>query len=272
MMSDPRPFVKWAGGKKQLLSLLMERVPSDYGTYFEPFVGGGSLLFSLQPKTAVISDINTELINAYDVIKDQPQALMRSLCHHRNEAAHFYHVRAKDVLKLTPVQRASRFIFLNKTCYNGLYRENSTGQFNTPFGKYSNPTIVDKANLLAVSEYLSHSRVRIRNVSYEKCIRTAKKSDFVYFDPPYYPLSATASFTKYNKADFTPEDQIRLAEVFRELSRRGCYVVLSNSNVPFIRDLYRGFAVAEVSATRFISCKTEGRGKAPNELIISSNC
>lgn len=269
-MSNPRPFVKWAGGKKQLLSLLLERIPLHYGTYFEPFVGGGSLLFALKPDPAVISDINAELINAYCVIRDNLGPLIWSLQHHTNSSLHFYEVRAQDVSGLTDVQRAARFIFLNKTCYNGLYRENSAGQFNTPFGRYFSPTIVDRPNLLAVSKYLSKSHIEILNASYEQCVRRATSGDFIYFDPPYVPFSSTASFTKYHRTDFTATDQKSLAALFRQLSDRGCHVLLSNSNVPLVRELYCGFRVFEVSATRFINCKAQLRGRAPNELIISN--
>jgi DNA adenine methylase len=269
-MSDPRPFVKWAGGKTQLLPLLIQRVPEHFGTYFEPFVGGGSLLFALQPERAVISDINAELINAYMVIRDHLGPLIRSLQHHTNDATHFYDVRTWDVSKLTQVRRASRFIFLNKTCFNGLYRENSAGQFNTPFGRYPNPTVADRANLAAVSEYLRRSEVRLLNDSYEKCVRTARKGDFIYFDPPYFPISATASFTKYHKTDFAADDQRRLAGVFRNLSRRGCYVLLSNSNTPFIRGLYDEFPTVEVAASRAINCRGSLRGKTPNEVLVCS--
>jgi len=269
-LAEPRPIVKWAGGKRQMIGLLLEKVPAIFGTYFEPFVGGGSLLFALRPQRAVISDINSELMNAYLVVRDDPDALIRSLQRHRNEPEHFSRIRAYDPSKLTTVQRASRFIFLNKTCYNGLYRENGSGQFNAPFGRYENPTIVDKANIAAVSEYLRHAEVRILNVSYEKCLQRARGGDFAYLDPPYFPLSTTASFTKYHRTDFTADDQKRLAGVFRKLDGRGCYLLLSNSNMPFVRQLYAGYRIQEVSATRFINCKADRRGKAPNELIISN--
>ncbi|RLJ71586.1 DNA adenine methylase [Hydrogenivirga caldilitoris] len=264
----PKPFVKWAGGKRQLLRVLIANVPKTFNTYIEPMVGGGALLFELMPERGIISDINYELINAYRVIRDNVDELIESLKKHRNEESYFYKVRAQNPEKLSPVERASRFIYLNKTCYNGLYRENSKGEFNVPFGKYKNPKICDEENLRAVSEFLNSSHVQILCQDYKDTCELAKKGDFVYLDPPYHPLSKTASFTKYNRYDFTEEDQIELSKVFRELDKKGCYVMLSNSNTEFVKKLYKGYQIEEIEAGRAINCKGEGRKRDKIELLI----
>ena len=264
------PFVKWAGGKRQLLAVLKTNMPKSYGTYFEPFVGGGALLFSICPLSGVISDTNNELINAYEVIRDDVAALIRSLKLHKNEEDYFYKVRSKNLSLMTTIQRASRFIFLNKTCFNGLYRVNSMGQFNTPFGRYTNPNIADEKNLKLISNYLNKSQIKIKHQSFEKTVKTAVKGDFVYFDPPYYPISETANFTKYAKDDFISSDQEKLAKVFQHLTNKGCYVMLSNSNSDFIKKLYKGFKIIEIEATRFINCKAERRSKQLNEVLIKN--
>lgn len=198
----PRPFVKWVGGKRQLLDVLHENAPDVFGRYHEPFVGGGAFFFSKLPDIAIISDANAELINCYRVIRDDADALIRSLLRHRNEEEYFYSLRAKDLARMTPVQRASRFIYLNKTCFNGLYRENNSGYFNVPFGRYDNPKIVDTENLLAVSNYLHNNNIDISCQSYECILDSARSGDFVYFDPPYAPTSTTANFAGYLKGGF----------------------------------------------------------------------
>lgn len=267
----PRPFVKWVGGKRQLLDVLHALLPKERpGRYYEPFIGGGAFLFSQLPEVATISDVNSELINCYKVIRDDVEALLRSLCRHKNEEAYFYMTRAKDVTKLTPVQRASRFIFLNKTCFNGLYRENSKGQFNTPFGRYAKPTIADKVNLMAVSEYLNNADIEIIHSGYQHVLVTALPGDFVYFDPPYVPLTKTANFAGYVKGGFGLNDQTELAEVFAELTRRGVNAMLSNSNTEIVHDLYKAFNIKAVHATRSINCKGGMRGKAANEVLVTN--
>ena len=269
-LSSPKPFVKWAGGKRQLLDVLIKNVPPKFGTYIEPFVGGGALLFELEPKRAIISDTNYELINAYRVIKDNVEELIESLKNHVNEEDYYYKIRALDPSALTPVERASRFIYLNKTCYNGLYRENSKGEFNVPFGRYKSPKICDEDNLRSVSEFLRSADIQILHQDYRETCKLAREGDFVYLDPPYHPISKTSSFTKYTKEDFTEEDQITLSEVFKELDRKGCYIMLSNSNTEFIKDLYRGFEIVELSANRSINCKAEGRGREKVEILVKN--
>lgn len=269
-ITKPRPFVKWAGGKRQLIKQLLENVPLQYNRYIEPFVGGGALLFELLPKRAIISDINAEIINAYQVIRDDLDKLINNLKKHVNTKDYFYKIRSKNPNKMTSVQRASRFIYLNKTCFNGLYRENSKGEFNVPFGNYKNPKIVDKENLIAVSEYLNSNEVEIMCQDYIKTALLAEPGDFVYFDPPYYPLNTTSSFTKYNKHDFNEQDQIRLSEVFKELDSRGCYIMLSNSNTEFVTSLYIGYNILKIEAIRAINCKADKRGKGLYEIIVKN--
>ena len=266
----PRPFVKWAGGKRQLLSILTNAAPQSYGRYFEPFIGGGAYLFSQLPDRATISDINSELINCYQVIRDDVEALMRSLKLHKNDEVHFYTTRAKDLRKLTKIQRASRFIYLNKTCFNGLYRENRSGQFNTPFGRYENPKIVDRENLLAISEYLNSADIKISCGSFESVLTETVAGDFVYFDPPYVPLTKTANFAGYVKGGFDINNQIELAKVYAELSDKGVFVMLSNSNTDVIHDLYKEFNIKTIHASRSINCKGGSRGKEANEVLITN--
>lgn len=268
--SIPRPFVKWVGGKRQLLPILTAAAPSSFGRYFEPFIGGGAFLFSQLPHNATISDANPELINCYITIRDNVEALIRSLKTHKNNEVHFYATRAKDLKKLTPIQRASRFIFLNKTCFNGLYRENKSGQFNTPFGRYVNPKIVDTENLLAINDYLNKCDIQIFHRGYQSVLSEAKSGDFVYFDPPYAPLTKTASFASYVKGGFGLSDQTELAEAYTELSNRGVFVMQSNSNAEVIHDLYKEFNIEIIHATRSINCKGGSRGKAANEVLITN--
>ncbi len=262
-----KPFVKWAGGKRQIVHILKEYAPEKFETYIDPFVGGGALFFDLSPTKAIISDINSELINAYRVIKEQVEELIKDLKKHKNTPEYYYWIRSIKPENLNPVERASRFIYLNKTCYNGLYRENSEGQFNVPFGFYKNPKIVDEENLRAISKYLNEADITIENTDFREVCNYAKAGDFVYLDPPYYPIKENA-FTKYTKYDFSKKDHIDLVEVFRELDKRGCYVMLSNSNTDFIKTLYKGYRILEISANRFINCKPEGRKKSKIELII----
>jgi len=266
----PKPFVKWAGGKRQLIELLLENTPESFNTFYEPFVGGGALFFALMPSKAIISDINSELINAYDVSKNNVEELISCLKKHRNEEEYFYAERALSPKNLSAVRRASRFIFLNKTCYNGLYRENSKGQFNAPFGRYKNPRIVDEDNLRAVSCYLNSADIRILNHDYKSSLSNAAKGDFIYLDPPYHPFSETASFTKYSKGDFTVKDQEELADVFKFLDKKGVFVMLSNSNTEVIKKLYRNYDFSVVEASRSINCKAQKRGKGFFEVLIKN--
>jgi DNA adenine methylase len=273
------PFVKWAGGKSQLLEQFELLFPSHFNRYIEPFVGGGAIFFHLHNQGqigdgVVLNDLNGELMTCYEVIRDQIDELIEELrCHepYKTDKDYFYEVRGWDrkpgFNERSPVERAARAIFLNRTCYNGLYRVNSRGQFNVPFGRYKNPTICDEDNLRAVSQALQG--VKLRSEDFERCVEWAGRGDFLYLDPPYHPLSETASFTSYTRDDFGKADQIRLAEVFRQLDRKGCIVMLSNSYTSFIQQLYVDYKQEVVTATRAISCKGNGRGSIPELVILN---
>ncbi len=273
----PKPFVKWVGGKRQLLKQFRELglyPPDDFNpltnTYFEPFVGGGAVFFDLLPKKAKLSDLNSELVTTYNVIKNDVDALIKSLKKHKYEKEYYRKVRAKDPKKLPDVEVASRFIFLNRTGFNGMYRVNSKGGFNVPFGKYTNPTICDEENLRKVSKALQ--KVTIKEQDYKAVLKRAKKGDFVYFDPPYYPVSRTASFTSYTADSFLEKEQTELRDIFIELHKRGCFVMLSNSDTPFINELYlgiKGVKVAKVSAGRAINSNAAKRGKIHEVLVTN---
>jgi DNA adenine methylase len=264
-----KPFIKWAGGKWQLMPLFAPHFPSfqQINRYFEPFLGGAAVFFYLQHPHSFLSDSNAELIELYQVVRDDAENLIEALRNHRNEEGYYYEVRAQNPASLSPVQRAARLIFLNKTCYNGLYRVNSQGQFNVPFGKYKDPTICDAEGLRAASLALQYAEITASD--FEQAVSNVRPNDFVYFDPPYQPLSKTSSFTAYTSDKFDDKEQERLARVYRDLDRRGCYVMLSNSNTPLIRKLYAGFHVIEIQASRAINCKPEGRGKII-ELLITN--
>jgi DNA adenine methylase len=274
----PRPFLKWAGGKRELMPHLRRYVPEKYNLYFEPFVGAGALLFDLQPLTAVINDANSELINCYRIIKDHPGRLISALREHKNSSRYFYRLRRLDrdkgFRRISAIRRASRIIYLNKTCYNGLFRVNSRGEFNVPFGHYLNPLIVDEEVIRGVSRYLNRARIHISNDDFEKALAGADKGDFVYLDPPYDPISDTSSFTGYNLSSFGREEQRRLRDTCDALTARGCQVLLSNSATDFIRELYgdeRRYTLVEVQVSRKINAVATARGKI-KELLILNRC
>lgn len=269
-----RPFLKWAGGKRQLLPELEKYIPKSFDVYYEPFVGAGAMLFHLQPKRAVISDINSELINCYYVIRDSLCELLEDLHRHERTEKYYYRIRGIDrdedaFKRLSDVQRASRVIFLNKTCYNGLFRVNSKGEFNVPFGRYRNPKIVDKPALEAVNRYLNTHDVVILNQDFEKVVQDARKGDFVYFDPPYDPVSDTAAFTGYDVNGFGREEQKRLKRVYDELTRDGVRCLLSNSATPFILALYQDYEIITVQVSRSINSVSSRRGKV-DEVIVKN--
>jgi DNA adenine methylase len=263
------PFLKWAGGKSQLLSTFNKFYPPTFNRYFEPFLGGGAVFFSLAARNkgfkAVISDCNAELINCYVMLRDQPDAVIEALGKHRNDIHYFYKVREQDCDDLDDAERAARMIFLNKTCFNGLYRVNRKGQFNVPFGRYKNPKLIDHQNIAAVSRVLANAQITCQ--PFEQVVAKTRQNDFVYLDPPYHPLSNTSNFTGYTKGSFTFADQERLAATFKSLSQKGCHVMQSNSDIPAIRELYSGFRIETVLANRAINCNGEKRGRI-NELLI----
>ncbi len=269
-----QPFLKWAGGKRQLLPEIRKYVPKRMGTYYEPFLGGAAVLFDLQPKKAVINDINSELINTYLVIKNNVDDLIEDLKKHENKSDYYYKIRDLDrdknqFSKLSDVEKASRLIYLNKTCFNGLFRVNSQGQFNVPFGRYKNPNIVNEFVLRAVSHYLNNNEVEILNGDFADAVSCAKKGDFVYLDSPYDPVSETASFTGYTLGGFSKDEQIRLRDLFVDLDKRGCKVLLSNSATDFIKDLYKDYRIEIVSATRNINSIASKRGKIDEVLVMN---
>lgn len=268
-----QPFLKWAGGKRQLIDEIRRHIPASFGTYYEPFIGAGAVLFALRPEVAVVNDINHELVNCYHVIQDSLDELLEDLQTHSNDKDYYYKLRDLDLTrkynKLTPVQRASRLIYLNKTCFNGLFRVNSSGHFNVPYGRYKNPKILNEPVLRAVHDYLASHQVTILNTDFEKAVAEANPKDFIYFDPPYDPVSTTSSFTGYSHNGFGKEEQIRLQQVFTRLADKGCYVLLSNSATDFIMDLYRDFSIHVVAATRNINSVATGRGKIAEVLVTN---
>jgi DNA adenine methylase len=264
-----RPFLKWAGGKTQLLPQLVRRIPQQMNRYLEPFLGGGALYFALQPRVAYLADCNTELVNCFSVVQSNVDELIKELATYRYDEEMYYAVREmdrkEDFAQLSPVARAARFIYLNKTCFNGLYRVNSKGHFNVPFGKYTNPTIVDEKNLRACSAVLKSAVLAKTN--FDDITEVAEKGDFVYFDPPYAPVSETADFTDYAAGGFDESAQELLLLVCLKLHRKGVNWMVSNSNAAIIQELYRGFKIEPVGAARAINSKGSKRGPVV-ELII----
>lgn len=263
------PIVKWAGGKGSLLPQLAAYTPAphQYNRYFEPFLGGGAMFFALQPEQSYLYDVNAELIEVYQVVRDHVDDLIAALSYHRNESDYFYAVRSQRPAELTKIERAARFIFLNKTCYNGLYRVNRQGQFNVPVGRYKNPRIADATGLHAASAALQNAHLVATD--FERLLLTAASGDLIYFDPPYAPLSPTSSFTSYTSGGFTRADQERLANAYRILDQRGCLLMLSNSSAPLIYDLYDGYRLHDIYARRAINSKPGGRGHVL-ELLITN--
>lgn len=239
--------------------------------YYEPFIGGGALFFELQPKRAVINDYNKELINVYRVIRDNPDELIEDLKQHENTATYFYALRAldrkSDFDALTDIQHASRIIYLNKTCYNGLYRVNNEGQFNVPFGKYRNPNIINEPIIRAVSKYLRAGNIQIVNEDYDTVLRDVPVNAFVYLDPPYHPISESSNFTGYIRGGWSEKDQIRLRDVCNRLNEKGVKFLLSNSATAFIKEIYNGYDIHTVQATRIVNSVSTGRGQI-DELLI----
>jgi len=262
-----KPFLKWAGGKSQLVTEILNRFPIQFNRYFEPFLGGGAVFFALTPKKAILSDINQELVTTYQAIRDNVGFVVRELQKHKVDENYFYWVREKDPTKLNQAKIAARMIYLNRTCFNGLYRVNKRGRFNVPYGHYENPTVCNEENLLRVTDILTHTQIEHRHAF--EIAKHARAGDLVYLDPPYQPLSKTSSFTSYTINGFTEQDQKDLANIFRWLAKKGVSVVLSNSDTPLIREIYKGFRVEEVYARRAINSKADRRGKV-SELLICS--
>ena len=267
------PFLKWAGGKRQLLPEIKKYIPDNINTYYEPFIGAGAVFLDLQPSKAVINDINYELINCYKVIRDKPEELILELSKFKNTEEDFYRIRNWDkeenYKKRSDAEKAARTIYLNKTCFNGLYRVNSKGFFNVPYGKYKNPAFVNKENIDNLSKYLKSADITLLNKDFEEVLKDADKGDFVYFDPPYFPLNKTSSFTSYSKDGFTEKDQIRLKEKIDELTDNGVLCLVSNSCCDFIKDLYKKYEIIEISAKRNIN--SEGSKRQPVKEVLIKN-
>ena len=272
-----KPFVKWAGGKTQLLDKIKELMPENYETYYEPFLGGGALFFNLTPEKAVVSDYNEELINACPSFKsknDYQTMIEEILKHEKNHSEEYYYkvreMDRKESYSELPISiKAARLIYLNKACFNGLYRVNSKGHFNVPSGKREVVRAYQDELFNDLHEYLSNSKITILNGDFEKAVESAVKGDFVYFDPPYDTFDDQNNFTTYTKNSFGKEEQKRLSNVYKELDKKGVYVMLSNHNTDFISELYAGFNIEVVHARRAINSKGSGRGKV-EEVIITN--
>jgi DNA adenine methylase len=269
-------FVKWAGGKGQLLEQFEPLFPKKINRYIEPFVGSGAVFFHIaqkhKPKEIFLSDINEELMTTYNTIKNDAERLIVELKQHKEYhmtkgKKYYLTIRATNPKELPELERSARFIYLNKTCFNGLYRVNSKGQFNVPMGSYKNPDIIQEDRIRFVSDLLKD--VSIKTMSFEKIVDFAKKDDFVYLDPPYYPLKKGSSFTTYTKNNFLEEEQKQLAKVFSQLDKKGCKIMQSNSDTKFIKDLYSNYNIHFVKATRMINCNGDKRGKI-NEVVITN--
>ena len=257
-MKIPRPILKWAGGKTQMLEQLLPKLPKKYGKYIEPFIGGGALFFASQPKEAVIADSNFELVNLYNIIKNNPYELINQLSTMVNDSDYFYELRSVDVEKLSAVEIAARTIFLNKTCFNGLYRVNKKGNFNVPFGEYKNPKFCDEEAILIASNLLANKQIILGD--YKDVLKKyAKENDFIFLDPPYLPISQYSDFKRYTKEQFYEEDHVELANEVKRLQEIGCYVVLTNSNHPLVHQLYSDYTIEIIQTKRFINSDSSKR-------------
>ncbi len=277
------PVLKWVGGKRQLLPVINKHLPkiNNNTTYYEPFVGGGAVLFNIQPKKAVINDVNRELIDVYKVIKDNVDELIDELNNkgkYDNTSECFYKIRELDrepkvYNTLNAIQRAARILYLNKTCYNGLYRVNSSGEFNSPFGRYKNPNIINEIGLRAVSKYFKESEITFLCGDFESSVKGIKKGSVVYFDPPYAPISRTSNFTGYNESGFGDNEQERLKRLCDKLTDKGVHMLLSNSDCEYIRKLYSDrnkYKIIQVKAKRNINSDGNSRGEI-SEVLITNN-
>ncbi|MCV6608132.1 MAG: DNA adenine methylase [Campylobacterales bacterium] len=265
-----KPFIKWVGGKRQLIPEIEKRLPKKFNNYIEPFIGGGALLFYLKPFNAIINDYNPELTNVYSVVKNSLNELVEDLKTHENNPEYYYKIRSKDrnpsYINESEVKRASRFIYLNKTGFNGLYRVNRNGEHNVPFANYENPKILDEENLNECSHYLKN--VQILNGDFEKAVKeNTKEGDFIYFDPPYVPINTTSSFTSYTDQGFDEDMQIRLKELCEYIDSIGGYFLLSNSDTDLVRELYKNFKIDRVLASRSVNSDGEKRGKVYEVLV-----
>lgn len=266
------PVVKWVGGKRQLLPTLTPLLPERFTTYCEPFLGGGAMLFWRQPQRAIVNDVNSDLIHMYEAIRDNVENLILELEKHKNDSAHFYEVRDWDRNReqydaLSSIEKAARIIYLNKTCYNGLFRVNNAGEFNTPFGNYKNPNIVNAPTLRAVSAYFQKAEITFSCRDYTDVLAEIPRGTFVYLDPPYDPVSDTANFTGYSRGGFCRDDQIHLRECCDDLTQRGIKFMLSNSATDFIKEQYAAYHITVVKAKRAVNSDAAGRGQV-DEVVV----
>ena len=274
---SPKPFVKWAGGKMQLVDVLKKFIPKNFNNYYEPFIGGGALLFSLKPKNAFLNDNNKELISAYKCFSDNDLFLKLKKELKKHEENHseeyFYKIRNIDreseYLNLSEYEKAARMIYLNKACFNGLYRVNKNGYFNVPSGKKIKVTTFDDKNFNLIKDYIKNNNLKFLCSDFEKAVENATNGDFVYFDPPYDVFPDKNGFVFYGKDGFSKDEQIRLFNVFKKLSQKGVFVMLSNHNTPFINELYKGFNINIIKAKRMINSNASGRGFV-EEVIITN--
>jgi len=278
VVSEPKPFVKWVGGKRQLMQDLENNFPKQFTTYHEPFLGGGAVMFNLLTKkpqlSCNVSDFNSDLILAYVTIRDKLGKLIESLenhskNYHKDSVEYYYHIRKQEPKQ--QIEKVSRLLFLNKTCFNGLYRVNKKGQFNVPLGRYTNPNIVNKENLNAVSKILQSKKIKISCRDFEAVLGDVKKGDLVYFDPPYQPVSNTANFTSYTHRDFTEDDLARLADLANQLNSKGCHVLLSNSNSKVVKKYFsaKHWSINAIDANRAINSDSKKR-TGHKEIIIKN--
>lgn len=275
--NHPKPLLRWVGGKTQLLDSIKKYYPSKYNTYYEPFLGGGAVFFDLKPRRANLNDINKKLINFYKDIRKNPNNFIKELKKIERKylpmtelQKKFYYYKIRDLFNSLDDQKFIKsvyFIFLNKTCFNGVYRENSFGKFNVPFGQNKINKLVDEDNIYFVSKLLKNTK--ITSVSFENVLDNVRKGDLIYLDPPYYPLNNTSNFTKYNDKDFLVDDQLKLYKLYNKLDRNGCYLMLSNSYTPFIRKLYSNYNKKILYTGRAVNCKASGRGKIKEYLILN---
>lgn len=266
------PVVKWVGGKRQLLPQILPLIPKRMSAYCEPFLGGGAVLFALQPRRALVNDLNQDLITVYRVIKENADALIEHLSHHENTPEYFYRIRDLDrdreaYAALSDVEKASRLLYLNKTCYNGLFRVNASGAFNSPYGHYRRPNIVNEQTIRGVSRYFNSCDITFFSEDFAAVLDRVPRGGFVYLDPPYDPVSDTASFTGYNRGGFGREEQVRLKACCDALTARGVRFLLSNSATPFIRELYSSYHVSIVQARRAVNSVASRRGAIEEVLV-----
>lgn len=275
-MLKGKPFVKWAGGKRQIMKDIKKYIPDNYSTYYEPFVGGGAVFFELAPKKAVLNDYNKELMNVFECIKDEIrfEKMCNELNHHEANHSEEYYYKIRDLdrdkkkfNKLVDYKRAARTIYLNKACFNGLYRVNSKNEFNVPYGKKEKVNTYEGQNLGIVHCILNFNDIELLSTDFEEAVKNAKKGDFIYFDPPYD--SDTSTFNSYTEDGFGKEEQVRLFELFEKLDKKGCYIMLSNHNTKLIKDLYKNYNINVIKAKRNINANGKKRGNVEEVLITN---